>query len=219
LVYSALLALQRQLLCPCWLKSRPFAVIDVSGVTLVVLGAGLARRFGQDKLATMLDTRPLAHHLLDVVGALAFPQKLLVARGQAWTHAYSAAGFTVLDNPHSEMGPGASLGIALAASEQSALLVCLADMPFVTASHLLRLIETYRASLDVVCSAAGRYRGPPAVIPCHLLKAGDLAQNGARSLLSRAPTVAASRYQLQDVDTPEDLASLGLKSLSAAPPR
>lgn len=189
---------------------------DVSGVTLVVLGAGLARRFGQDKLAAMLDTRPVAHHLLDVIAPLPFPQRLLVARGQAWTHAYAAAGFTVLDNPHPEMGPGASLGIALAAAEQSTLLVCLADMPFVTASHLLRLIETYRASLDVVCSAADKYRGPPAVIPCHLLRAGDLAQNGARSLLNSAPTVTASRYQLQDVDTPEDLASLGLQSLSAA---
>jgi molybdenum cofactor cytidylyltransferase len=141
---------------------------------------------------------------------------LLVARGQAWTHAYAAAGFSIIDNPHPELGPGASLGIALAASEQSALLVCLADMPFVTTSHLRRLIETYRTSLDVVCSAADKYRGPPAVIPSHLLKADDLAQNGARSLLSGAPTVVASRYQLQDVDTPEDLTSLGLQSLSAA---
>jgi molybdenum cofactor cytidylyltransferase len=183
-------------------------VIDLSAVTLVVLGAGLAERFGSDKLAAELHGRPLSQHLLRTVSPLPFGQKLLVARGQPWADAYAVAGFTVLNNPQPELGPGASLAVAAAAADRPVLLVCLADMPYVTASHLLRLVEAHNASSKAVASISDDYRGPPAIIPRRLLETIDLVQSGARSLLNQADSVTAEPDNLRDVDTPAMLTLL-----------
>jgi molybdenum cofactor cytidylyltransferase len=118
----------------------------------------------------------------------------------------------VLDNPQPELGPGASLAVALAEAHHAALLVCLADMPFVTASHLLRLVEAYNVSLEAIASISDGYRGPPAVFPRHLLETGDLARRGARSLLTHAAAVTAPLSMFQDIDTPQDLAQLSIGS-------
>lgn len=201
---------------PCWPISHPHAVTEQFAITLVVLGAGLARRFGSDKLAAELHGRPVSHSLLKAIAPLNFKQKLLVARRQPWTTAYAKAGFTVLDNPHPEDGPGSSLAVALATARNSALLVCLADMPFVTSGHLLRLVAAYDASPEVIASISGEYRGPPAIFPRHLLEAQDLARSGAQPLLTHAATIVAPWEDLRDIDTPEDLAELSIGSQPAA---
>ena len=93
---------------------------------LLVLAAGRGTRFGSDKLSKMLHGEPLATHLLAHIAPLAFAQKVIVAGGQPWCHAYERAGFAVTQNRAPERGLSSSLHLALAESSAPNVLVLLA---------------------------------------------------------------------------------------------
>jgi len=96
--------------------------------------------------------------------------------------------------------------LAIQAAEDTdakALLVTLADMPFVT-DGLLRKIA---ACPGLAASFNGRNAMPPALFPrthwASLLKTqGD---TGGRSLLHAAQKIEASATELRDIDVPDDL--------------
>ncbi len=187
-----------------------------AGLSLAVLGAGLATRFGSDKLAVLLEGKPLVHHVLEAVDGFAWEQRLLVCRGTpGWAQAFADKGFTLIDNTEPERGlRGSLLAAAAHVPTGGRMMVCLADMPRITAAHLQRLIAAAGRWRGAVASGAGAYRGPPAIIPVDDLQAlprkGD---SGARALLSAARLVTAEPGILADVDTGEDL-----QRISAGPP-
>ena len=95
---------------------------------------------------------------------------------------------------------GASRAMTLGAD---AMLVCLADMPYVTREHLLSLLAVDAAA--VVTESSG-VRTPPAVFARELFSelvalGGD---QGARHLLKSAATVAAAPALMRDFDTLAD---------------
>lgn len=183
-----------------------------AGLSLAVLGAGLATRFGGgDKLAALLEDKPLAHHVLDAVDGFAWKQRLLVCRGTPdWAQAFEDRGFTLIDNTDPGRGLRSSLLAAAAhVPPGGRLLICLADMPRITAPHLQALLTTAQTWPGAIASGAGDYRGPPAIIPVDdlqmLPRNGD---SGARDLLSAAGLVMAEPGILADVDTGDDLRRL-----------
>ena len=114
---------------------------------------------------------------------------------------------------HLELGDFAELAVEAAAqTEAQALLILLADMPFVRASHIAALIAACDG--EIVASSDGIQSMPPAIFPrdswSRLLDTeGDA---GARHILTCAHTLAAPEGSLRDIDTPDDLAA------SKAPP-
>lgn len=183
-----------------------------SGIALAVLGAGLGTRFGpEDKLAAHLNGQPVAHHLLKTVTDLVWTEKIVVCRDMPdWVHAYEAEGFTVASLTAATQGlRGSLLAASAKVTAGDRLLVCLADMPCVTASHLRHLLAEARNWPGVIASASDGYLGPPAIIPVREIEQlspdGD---TGARALLSSARLVAALPDELVDIDTREDLARL-----------
>lgn len=175
-------------------------------VVALVLAAGRAKRFGSDKLRHPLNGRPLGEHIAVTLAELPLAARLAVcpaARGDL----FAPHGFEVIDNPHPEQGMGVSLALGAAraiALDADALLVCLADMPFVTVAHLDALLAI---RMPVVATTCDGTRSPPAVFARELLHelaslAGD---QGARHLLKSAATVAAPADLVRDFDTPDDL--------------
>lgn len=91
------------------------------------------------------------------------------------------------------------------------VLVVLGDMPFVTSSHLARLVDTCASARQ---AAATAYGGRPGVPAC--FRAADLARlenlsddRGARAqllALGAAVVEPAADWHVMDIDTPEDLA-------------
>ena len=122
-------------------------------------------------------------------------------------------------NPDYALGLSASLRAGLAALDKdgvSGALICLGDMPRVTAATLDRLIDAFEAGGGrAICApvADGR-RGNPVLWPADLFAAmKELAGDaGARELIARhadrLQTVDADAAEIfHDVDTPEALAA------------
>jgi molybdenum cofactor cytidylyltransferase len=190
-----------------------------SGIALLLLAAGLARRMGQPKVFLELDGRPLLLHALDrlldpaiadavvVVGPgdLARTTDLLGGRARA------------VVNPAPEQGQSSSLrvGVDALAPGTEAVVIALGDQPTVSPAVVPGLIRRWRESGRPV--VAPRYtdgRGNPvlfaaAVLPELRAVSGD---QGARAVIARDPGRVAvlelDEPMPPDVDTPEDLARL-----------
>ncbi len=180
-------------------------------IAAVVLAAGLSSRFPGDKLLHPLRGKPLGAHIADTLAALPLAHRLAVcpADNPARTELFAARGFEIIVNAEPERGMASSLALAAQRAielDVDALLVCLADMPNVTASHLRRLLG---APFEVPAATVidGR-SGPPAAFGRNLLPSvsGLTGDKGARELLSRATPVGASHELGRDYDTLADFA-------------
>lgn len=178
---------------------------------VVLLAAGLSRRYGAvGKLVADFRGKPLARHAAETIAALPFGQRIAVCRtgDDDLAEMFRGLGFTVVRNPDTARGQASSLALGVeAAGQPEALLVCLADMPLVTAEHLRVLVERVTPG-GIVASVAGprEHPTPPAAfareyLPELLRIEGD---KGARHLLQIAERVVAPEGTLRDFDTPED---------------
>ena len=185
--------------------------MEAKQVAIIVLAAGNARRFGSDKLMADLDGAPLglraARNLADIDAVAHFavcqPEAVIASL-------YAEAGYAVVENPHAELGLSGSLHLAVAAAAKTqaqALLIALADMPFIMASHIDALIQACDG--EIIASSDGNQSMPPAIFPrttwpLLLETKGDA---GARQILAHARSLAAPARSLRDIDTPDDLAA------------
>jgi molybdenum cofactor cytidylyltransferase len=177
-------------------------------VVAVVLAAGRAERFGSDKLLHELDGKPLAAHIATTLAGLPLASRIAICPtgNTARRDLFATHGFDIVDNPHPEQGMGASLALgarAAMARDAGALLVCLADMPYVTREHLAALMGVDAAAVTTEC---GGVRSPPAIFSRAMFAelpalTGD---TGARQLLRTAAIVAAAPALLRDFDSPAD---------------
>jgi molybdenum cofactor cytidylyltransferase len=185
-------------------------LIEVSRTIGVVLAAGRSQRFGADKLLQPLHGQPLGAHIAIELANLPLLQRIAVCPlgKAARRQIYSSRGFLLLDNAQ----PGGGMGTSLALAAQhalavgaDALLVCLADMPHIPASHLQGLLALARLDRNAATEADG-LRGPPVAIGAHAL--AGLAQlsgdHGARHLLAAAAILPAAAELVRDYDVPAD---------------
>lgn len=176
-------------------------------IAVAVLAAGQSKRFGSDKLLANLDGIPLGIHVAKTVARLGFGWRFAVCgECAALAQDFSENGFDMIENCAPENGQSQSLHLAVRAAEATdakALLILLADMPFVSASHVGKVA----AQGGLAASTDGDKPMPPALFPraCWpdlLQTSGDA---GARSLLANAKLVTAPSHELRDIDRAADL--------------
>ncbi len=186
---------------------------------LALLAAGQSRRFGdQDKLAALLGENMLGLHAAETGTGLPFAHKLVIGSpDHRCAKQWRGLGYQIIANEDAALGQATS--VRLAASHAidtgaAALCIMLADMPFVTRDHLVKLIEAFDKSgrTSTVASSRSGQAMPPAIFPSGALKRlmeleGDA---GARRLLTDARLVAGDDHMLMDIDTEEDLAEANL---------
>lgn len=130
-------------------------------------------------------------------------------------------GYERLANPHAARGMATSLKVAARAAQDhgvDALLILLADMPFVSAVHLRGLLgqAAEHSTQPVFSIAPDGVAQPPALFPASFFEAlasleGD---KGARALSHGAALVECSEDQFFDVDSVEDLAKAAVIAAS-----
>jgi molybdenum cofactor cytidylyltransferase len=175
-------------------------------VVAVLLCAGLSQRYGPaDKLLAPLDGRPLVAHAAGTIGALPFARRLAVVQAGPVGAIVAAAGFDLVvnDRPADGQDRSVRLGIEAAlAVDPRAILVCLGDMPFVTAAHLAALAQGEGAAMSVADGAPS----PPTLIPIDLARAILADDRPVRALMraARPALVAAPAEVLRDFDLPTD---------------
>ena len=196
--------------------------MEAKQVAIVVLAAGHARRFGADKLMADLDGAPLgipaARNLAGIDAAAHFA---VCQPGAAIAPYYAELGYNVVENSNANLGLSSSLHLAVgaAATKAQALLIALADMPFIMPAHIDALITA--CDHDIIASTDGGQAMPPAIFPRSTwpLLLDTKGDAGARIILSKARNLAAPLGSLRDIDTPDDLAAsksspLGIDHLS-----
>jgi molybdenum cofactor cytidylyltransferase len=192
---------------------------DGRRVAALVLGAGRSTRMGgPNKLLAEIGGKPLVRIVTEqAVASRASPVVVVTGHERAKVEA-ALAGLRVrfVHNPDYAAGLSTSLQAGLAAlpAEADGAIVCLGDMPQVTAALIDRMLEAFdpaRGALVVVPTIEGK-RGNPVVwsrrfFPDLMALEGDV---GARHLIgAHADAVAEVPMEdsaaLTDVDTPDAL--------------
>ena len=199
---------------------RVEAVVADGQIAGVVLAAGRASRMGSNKLIAELDGEPIVRRTVRAVLASRARPVVVVTGHEADAVQRALAGLDVrfVHNPAFADGMSTSLraGVA-AAGPVDAALICLGDMPRLTADHFDALIDAFRAGDpdEILVPTHDRKRGNPVLWPRRYFAeiatlTGDV---GARALLERHADhvrliATADSAILVDVDTPAALAEL-----------
>jgi molybdenum cofactor cytidylyltransferase len=187
-------------------------------VVAALLAAGASRRLGTAKQLVCFRGEPLVRHAVAAASTREIAACAVVLGANADLVAAALELTTVqLDNPSWREGIASSIRIAVAWAEEgraNALVLLLADQPLVDAAHVTQLLATWRAGAIAAATAYEGVVGVPAAFDARLFSElrrlrGD---RGAAAILERHAGVVAvpRREALVDVDTPADLAALGM---------
>jgi molybdenum cofactor cytidylyltransferase len=140
-----------------------------SGVSAIVLAAGMSRRMGAPKQLLRIGGETILGRTLRNVGASAVSEIVLVL-GHAAADVekeVSTAGVKVVHNHEYQQGMGTSLRTGLAAldAETNAALIVLADQPFVRPETLNKLIACHEQSCpQIIIPMYKGFRGNPVLL-------------------------------------------------------
>ncbi len=191
-------------------------------IAAVVLAAGRSRRMGTlNKLLIGVDGKPMMRHAVDAALAAGLAPVVVVTGHERDKVAAALADLsvTLVHNPDYAEGLSTSLKAGLGAlpAEVEGALICLADMPRVSAAELQRLVGAFdpRESRAIVVPTRQGKRGNPVLwakqfFPEMRAVGGDV---GARHLIGTYPELVAEVEMagdgvLTDIDTPQALARL-----------
>ena len=185
-------------------------MIRAEDTVLVLLAAGASSRFpGGNKLEADFLGKPVGLHVVTALESVPFKARFVVRDGGS----LDFAGYRVIQNdaPGEGMARSVRMGVECAkAAGARAVMIALADMPRVTATHIYRLLDAADGDDAVVASSDGVQPRPPALFGAGqfdflLTLDGDA---GARELVRAGKHVVTAPAELIDVDTPEDLEKL-----------
>lgn len=191
-------------------------------IAALILAGGQSRRMGEiNKLLAEIDGRPMVRHVVDnVVQSAADPVVVVIGHeADRVRTALDGCAVGFAENPDFADGLSTSLKAGLAAlpEDTDGAIVCLADMPKVSAAVVDRLIAAFdpvEGRAIIVPTRRGK-RGNPVLFARRFFEAigavsGDV---GARHIIGEHDEVVAEvevedEAVLMDVDTPAALAAL-----------
>ena len=163
--------------------TSPPPLDDVVGI---VLAGGRSSRLGADKLAVEVDARPLLHHALDAVAAVASRLIVVATPGAAPPlPADLEARVRVVHDPEPFGGPLVGLDAALAQAEAPIALVVAGDMPRMVPLVLRRLVATVGPGRPAVSlEVPGRIQPLPMALDVRTARpaATTVLERGGRAL-------------------------------------
>jgi molybdenum cofactor cytidylyltransferase len=188
-------------------------------IATVLLAAGAGKRFGGNKLEADLSGAMLGEHAARTLAGMKFGWCFAVHHPAYVRLAASiqVLGFDLIENIEPARGLSHSLKLAVEAAEATdadAVLVALADMPFVDEALLRSLVTGHHRYPDrCIASMSGAVPTPPAIFPrpCWGQLKSLSGDQGARGLLRDAILVQTETEKLRDIDTIEDVISASFR--------
>lgn len=195
---------------------------SVPRVAALVLAAGHSSRMGaRNKLLEEVGGQPIVEGVVRRLLELPFDDVVVVTGhdADAVEERIPAPAIAVRNPDHAE-GIGASVRVGIGALDGSVdgVLICLGDMPVVSADTLLRLVETFRSDVEPAAAYVpvhAGHRGNPVLWTSayfsRLLHLGG--DSGARGLLAEyseavCEVIVDDPGVLTDIDTPQALRAI-----------
>ena len=194
-------------------------------ISAVVLAAGLGRRMGGTKMLADFGGKPMVVATAENMLASGVDEVIVVTgyESEKVVAALAHLKVRVNYNPDYETGMASSLRVGVEAAEHAdAVIICLGDMPRVSAEIIDRMIAAFNPTEHrsiVVPTHQGQFGNPVLWGSEHFPRLTSMqGDKGARNLIaglkSEATEIEADESVLMDADTPEALAVLRTK-----PPR
>lgn len=179
----------------------------------VVMAAGDARRFGENKLAALFNGKPLILRALEAVPAEEFSAVAVVTQYPEVEDLAEKFGFIPVHNPHPDWGISHTIRLGLEALEGcDAVMFQVSDQPMLRRETVAAELQFFRAHPDrLVGLSHGGVRGNPCIFPAayfpELLELTEdhggssvIRRHGEDLLLFEAPA-----RELEDADTRQAL--------------
>lgn len=183
----------------------------------LLMAAGNAERFGENKLSAVLGGKTLIERAMEAIPREQFARVLVVTQYDEIMTLAARFGFEALRNEHPERGQSETIRLGTAALQKDCGAICymVADQPLLERDSVAREMAFYRAHPDrIVGLGHNGVRGNPCIFPARffpelLALTGDVG--GSRVI--RAHEEALLLYevdarQLSDVDTRASLDAL-----------
>ena len=177
----------------------------------VIMAAGNASRFGENKLAVLVDGKSMIRHALEAV-----PQELETVVVTQYAEVSILAeefGFPCIPNEHPEWGISHTICLGTEhLSHCDGILYMVSDQPLLRRESVEKLVEVWKTQPHCIAGASHKgKRGNPCLFPkkffpdlCALR--GDTGGNAViRANPEALLLVDFAKEELRDVDTPESL--------------
>lgn len=183
----------------------------------VLMAAGNARRFGENKLAAMVDGKTLIERALDAVPVEQFSRIVVVTQYEGIESLARGRGFEVIRNQHPDWGIShtISLGTHELQNDCDAICYMVSDQPLLKRESIAGALDFFREhSGHIVGLAHGGTRGNPCIFPRRFFpELIALREDRGGNTVIRAHEDALRLYEvdkqeLTDVDTPRALRDL-----------
>ena len=182
----------------------------------VVMAAGDARRFGENKLAAVLDGKMLIRRALEAVPAEEFCTVAVVTQYPEVEALAAKFGFTPVHNPHPDWGISHTIRLGLEAlGDCDGALFQVSDQPLLRRESIRAEVECFRRYPDkLVGLGHDGVRGNPCIFPAaYFPELLELTEDrGGSSVIRRHEAdlllVEVPAWELEDVDTPQALRAM-----------
>ena len=183
----------------------------------VVMAAGNGQRFGENKLAALVDGKPLIRHALEAV-----PTDLETVVVTQYSEVLSVAeefGFHTILNTHPDWGISHTIKLGTEhLSHCDGILYMVSDQPMLRQGSVEEIVATWKAHPDYIVGASHMgVRGNPCLFPREFFPAlrslsGDRGGNQIiRENEDRLLLVEIHKNELTDVDTKDALEEIQKK--------
>jgi len=177
----------------------------------VVMAAGNARRFGENKLAAELDGRSLIRRALEVIPPEEFDSVVVVTQYPEISTLAQDFSFTPISNEHPDFGISHTIRLGLSQlTDCDGALFLVSDQPLLRRESVAELVRLWRQQPEKIAAlGSGGVRGNPCLFPARFFpELQNLREDrGGNTVIRRHEEdlvlLEVDARELADVDTPE----------------
>lgn len=180
----------------------------------VVMAAGSSVRFGENKLAQLVDGKPIILRVLEAIPRECFEQVVVVTQFPAFSEYVKEFHFIDIRNEQPEKGISHTIQLGLSALPQDCdgVLFCVSDQPLLRRNSIEKLVERWKRSPEKIAALGHKgTRGNPCLFPARFFPEllSLMGDHGGGTVILRHEEdlmiVEANPKELMDVDTPDAL--------------
>lgn len=183
----------------------------------VLMAAGNAKRFGDNKLDKTIDGKSLIDRALDCIGVQSLYKVAVVSQYDEVMQKAENLGFVAVKNKHPDFGISHTIKLGIdALSDCDAIMFMVSDQPLLKKESVKAMIDFYKDNVDfIVGMSYGGVRGNPCIFPKEFF--GELKKlkedHGGNTVIRQHEDrlrlfEATHPDELSDIDTKEDLRKL-----------